>query len=84
VIVCNEDIANKKPDPEGLQFAMRALSANAKECAYIGDAPEDIEMGRRGNVITIGVRSDYPSSSRVLSAKPDIYLESMAELLDHF
>ena len=84
VIVCNEDIANKKPDPEGLQFAMRILSVTANECAYVGDAPEDIEMGRRGNVMTIGVRSDYPSSSRVLSAKPDIYLESMTELLNHF
>lgn len=84
VIVCNEDIANKKPDPEGLQFAMQALDVNSNECAYVGDAPEDIEMGRRGNVITIGVRSDYPSSSRVLSANPDIYLECMTELLDHF
>ena len=84
VIVCNEDIANKKPDPEGLQFAMRILGVSAHECVYVGDAPEDIEMGRRGNVMTIGVRSAYPSSSRVLSAKPDIYLENMTELLNHF
>jgi HAD superfamily hydrolase (TIGR01509 family) len=84
VIVCNEDIVKKKPDPEGLERAMRALSVSPTECAYIGDAPEDIEMGRRGNVVTIGVRSAYPSSSRLLSAKPDIYLERMTELLDHF
>jgi len=84
VIVCNEDIVNKKPDPEGLKRAMRALSASSAECAYVGDAPEDIEMGRRGHVVTIGVRSAYPSSSRLLNAKPDIYLERMTELLDHF
>jgi HAD superfamily hydrolase (TIGR01509 family) len=84
VIVCNEDIVNKKPDPEGLQRAMRALSVTSVECAYVGDAPEDIEMGRRGNVVTIGVRSAYPSSGRLLSSKPDIYLERMTELLDHF
>ena len=84
VIVCNEDIVNKKPDPEGLERAMRALSVSSSECAYVGDAPEDIEMGRRGHVVTIGVRSAYPSSSRVLNAKPDIYLERMTELLDHF
>jgi len=84
VIVCNEDIVNKKPDPEGLERAMRALSVSSAECAYVGDAPEDIEMGRSGNVVTIGVRSAYPSSSRLLSAKPDIYLERMTELLDHF
>lgn len=84
VIICNEDIVNKKPDPEGLQRAMRALSVSSAECAYVGDAPEDIEMGRRGNVVTIGVRSAYPSNTRLLSAKPDIYLERMTELLDHF
>ena len=84
VIVCNEDIVNKKPDPEGLERAMRALSVSSSECAYVGDAPEDIEMGRRGNVVTIGVRSAYPSSSRLVSARPDIYLERMTELLDHF
>ena len=84
VIVCDEDIVNKKPDPEGLERAMRALSVSSAECAYVGDAPEDIEMGRSGNVVTIGVRSAYPSSSRLLSAKPDIYLERMTELLDHF
>lgn len=84
VIVCNEDIVNKKPHPEGLELAMERLNVSAFQCAYVGDAPEDIEMGRSGNVVTIGVRSGYPSSSRVLSAKPDLYLESLFELRDHF
>jgi HAD superfamily hydrolase (TIGR01509 family) len=84
VIICNEDIVNKKPHPEGLELAMREMNVAPSQCAYVGDAPEDIEMGRRGQVMTIGVRSDYPSSARVLSAKPDLYLERLADLLDHF
>jgi HAD superfamily hydrolase (TIGR01549 family) len=84
VIICNEDIVNKKPHPEGLQLAMRGMNVAPPQCAYVGDAPEDIEMGRRGQVMTIGVRSAYPSSARVLSAQPDLYLERLAELLDHF
>ena len=84
VVVCNEDIVNKKPHPEGLERAIRSLDVVPSECAYVGDAPEDIEMGRRADVMTIGVRSAYPSSSRVLSAKPDLYLERLAELVDHF
>ncbi|HET6977455.1 MAG TPA: HAD family hydrolase [Pyrinomonadaceae bacterium] len=83
-IVCNEDIVNKKPDPEGLLLAMRKMNVDPSECAYVGDAPEDIEMGRRGNVMTIGVRSAYPSSARVPSTKPDLYLERIAELTDYF
>lgn len=84
VIVCNEDIVNKKPHPEGLLQAMEKMNVAAPNCAYIGDAPEDIEMGRRGNVMTIGVRSTYPSSSRVPSANPDLYLERLADLTNHF
>jgi pyrophosphatase PpaX len=84
VMICNEDILNKKPHPEGLERAIRTMGVEPSECAYVGDAPEDIEMGRRGNVMTIGVRSAYPSSARVLNAKPDLYLERLKELLDHF
>jgi len=84
VVVCNEDIVNKKPHPEGLERAIRKLKVNSRQCAYVGDAPEDIEMGRRGNVLTIGVRSSYPSSARVVNASPDIYLEQMTQLLEHF
>ena len=84
LMICNEDIVNKKPHPEGLERAIRSMGVEPSECAYVGDAPEDIEMGRRGNVMTIGVRSAYPSSTRVLKAKPDLYLEQLKELLDHF
>ena len=63
---------------------MRGMNVEPSKCAYVGDAPEDIEMGRRGNVLTIGVRSAYPSSARVLAAKPDLYLDRIAELVDHF
>ena len=84
VIICNEDIVNKKPHPEGLVQAMRSMDVDPSQCAYVGDAPEDIEMGRRGKVMTIGVRSAYPSSARLLSAKPDLYLERLPELLNHF
>ena len=84
VIICNEDIVNKKPDPEGLVLAMRGLNVSPSQCAYVGDAPEDIEMGRRGNVKTVGVRSTYPSSARVPAANPDLYLERISELVNHF
>jgi len=82
--ICNEDILNKKPHPEGLEKAIRELNVKTSQCAYVGDAPEDIEMGRRGNVMTVGVRSTYPSSGRLLTATPDLHLERIVELVDHF
>jgi HAD superfamily hydrolase (TIGR01509 family) len=84
VIMCNHDVVEKKPHPEGLLLAMSLMNAAPAQCAYVGDAPEDIEMGRRGKVMTIGVRSAYPSSARVASANPDLYVDRLAELVRHF
>ena len=84
VVICNEHVANKKPHPEGLEMALARLSSRHEESAYVGDAPEDIEMGKRANIMTVGVRSNYPSSARLLSSAPDIYLESIVGLSSHF
>lgn len=84
VMICNEDIVDKKPHPEGLLRAINSMNVDPSHCAYVGDAPEDIEMGRRAKVMTIGVRSAYPSSGRVAAAKPDLYLERLVEMVNHF
>ena len=83
-IVCAEHIANRKPHPEGLEIALRRLDCDRERAAYVGDAPEDIEMGKQAGVLTIGVRSNYPSSARLLDSEPDLYLESISELGDYF
>lgn len=83
-VICNEHIANKKPHPEGLQAAMNRLQTNAAESAYVGDAPEDIEMGKRAGTMTVAVRSAYPCGSKLLAAEPDMFLESVTELTAHF
>ena len=84
VIICHEHVTNKKPDPEGLQTALARLSAGANDAAYVGDTPEDILMGKRARLFTVGVRSEYPSSARLADSAPDIQIESIRDLLNHF
>lgn len=84
VVICNEHMTNKKPHPEGLETALRRLRLTQAEACYVGDSPEDIEMGKRAKVLTVGVRSSYPTSWKLQSAAPDIYLESFADLTSHF
>lgn len=83
-IVCNEQMENKKPHPEGLETAMRSLGCASDATCYVGDSPEDIEMGKRAKVFTVGVRSEYPTSWKLKSHKPDILIESLSELPQHF
>ena len=83
-VICNEQMENKKPHPEGLETAMRSLDCRSDATCYVGDSPEDIQMGKRANLFTVGVRSAYPTSWKLKSHNPDIFIESLAELLDHF
>jgi pyrophosphatase PpaX len=84
IVICNEQMTNKKPHPEGLNKALRSLGCACEHAAYVGDSPEDIEMGRRAAMFTIGLRSDYPTSWKLESQNPDILLNSFDELLEHF
>jgi HAD superfamily hydrolase (TIGR01509 family) len=84
VVVCNEQMTKKKPHPEGLHTAMRSLDCQADCACYVGDSPEDIEMGKSAGVMTIGVRSTYPTSWRVVDAQPDICLDHIAEITQLF
>jgi HAD superfamily hydrolase (TIGR01662 family) len=84
VVLCHEQMENRKPHPEGLETALRLMNRTREESCYIGDAPEDIEMGKRAGLLTVGVRSDYPTNWKLKSAGPDIYVESLSELSEHF
>ena len=84
VVICHEQIRNRKPHPEGIEIALQQLEVAATQTAYVGDSPEDIQMGKSANVTTVGVLSTYPTSWKLQSSEPDIYLESFADLTKHF
>ena len=84
VVICNEHMVNKKPHPEGLKTALAMLNSPNEQSCYVGDSPEDIEMGKRAQLLTVGLCSSYPTSWRLRDADPDIYLESFSELTTHF
>ena len=84
VVICSEHIENKKPHPEGLEKAMSLIASSRETCCYIGDAPEDVQMGRNARVFTVGVRSSYPTSKHLVSERPNILLESIGDLLIQF
>lgn len=84
VVICHEQIRNRKPHPEGIEIALQQLRVAATQTAYVGDSPEDIQMGKSANVTTVGVLSAYPTSWKLQTSEPDIYLESFADLTKHF
>jgi HAD superfamily hydrolase (TIGR01509 family) len=83
-VVTGDDVQNRKPHPEGLESAMKQIRRDPQVCCYVGDSPDDIEMGRRAGVLTIGISSRYPGSCNIQSAKPDFFIHSLDQLLSLF
>src|SRR5207249_8229826 len=52
VRIAADDVQKSKPDPEGINLALRRIEADAKESMYVGDSPADIVAGRRAGVLT--------------------------------
>jgi HAD superfamily hydrolase (TIGR01509 family) len=79
-IICHEDVVHRKPHPEGIERALALLHAGTEGCCFVGDAPEDVEMGKSAGVFTIGVVSEYVTRGRMEAAAPDLLLETIEEL----
>jgi pyrophosphatase PpaX len=84
VVICNEDVKARKPDPEGLFRAVEQLACPTSNCSYVGDVPEDIQAGKRAQMHTVGVKSAFPTSRKLAESAPDLNLGSIPELLEHF
>jgi phosphoglycolate phosphatase len=80
--VCSGDTLRKKPHPEPLRLAMQQMELEPACCAYIGDAPQDVEMARRAGVLAIGVLGPFPTEKRLRAARPEFLIGSLEELPD--
>jgi HAD superfamily hydrolase (TIGR01509 family) len=80
--VCSGDTPRKKPHPEPLRLAMQQMELEPACCAYIGDAPQDVEMARRAGVLAIGVLGPFPAEKRLRAARPEFLIGSLEELPD--
>jgi HAD superfamily hydrolase (TIGR01509 family) len=79
--VCAGDTRLRKPHPAPLRLALRHMKLRPSETVYVGDSPEDLEMARAAGVrAAIGVLGPFPTEKRLRAAKPDVLLESIAEL----
>ena len=79
--VCSGDTRLRKPHPAPLQLALRHMKLRPAETVFVGDSPEDLEMARRAGVrAAIAVLGPFPTEKRLRAVKPDLLLDSIAEL----
>ena len=78
--VLGGDTVEKKPHPAPLLKALKEMKAEAMNCVYVGDTPEDVEMARAAGVLAIAVLGPFSAEKRLQAAKPEILLQGLQEL----
>ncbi|MBK6519264.1 MAG: HAD hydrolase-like protein [Polyangiaceae bacterium] len=74
------DGPEKKPAPGPLIALAKRLGLELGALVMVGDGPQDVECARRAGCRVVGVVSTYSARDRVVSAQPDVVIESLSEL----
>lgn len=83
VMFGESELIPRKPDPKGIQVAMKFLKTAPADTIYVGDSPGDIKAGRNAGTATAVAlwgyhdREDFPNAG----AEPDLYVEEPLQLL---
>jgi len=79
-VVLGQDVAQRKPHPEGLLKCLRQLGVEASDAVYVGDTPVDIQASRAAGARAIGVLSGAGDSALLSAHGPDRLACSHARL----
>jgi len=70
-----------KPEPHVLLKSLEVLGVEAKDCLLIGDAPSDMEAGRRAGVRICAVTWGYGDPAELAKWEPDYWARAPYDLL---
>ena len=79
-VVLGEDVARRKPDPEGLLKCLAKLHIDAGQAAYVGDTQVDIQASRSAGMHAVAVLSGAADSAQLSLCEPDRLIWSHASL----
>ena len=83
VQVYSDETGRRKPDPEMIRLAARALSVDPADCWYVGDNHDrDVVCGKRAGVGTTILMRPVGRRDPRAHPRPDIELADGTELLD--
>ena len=84
VVVTGLDVAQRKPDPEGLLKCIDQLGLDPVETAYIGDSPLDVRASLAAGAMSVGVLTGAGDSASLSAAGAHRVLTDIAGLPDLF
>jgi phosphoglycolate phosphatase len=82
VIICPEDVKNKKPNPEPLIMACQRMNIDIDSVIYVGDSDLDIKAANSCNMASILALYGYlPKETDYLLLKPTYTIKDPLEMI---
>ncbi|MGH9558221.1 MAG: HAD family hydrolase [Bryobacteraceae bacterium] len=69
-----------KPEPDVLMRSLEVFDVRPEDCLLIGDAPSDMEAGRRAGMRVCAVRYGYGDPRDLAKWNPDFWIDDPREL----
>lgn len=89
VVITDNDVIKPKPDPEGIQKALKMMKMDVHEVMYVGDSLVDYQAAKAANVLfssAMWAKNDHEANRLKNKIEPDgstLFLNAPAELLEH-
>lgn len=78
----NRNVVNHpKPNPEGINSALKTLGIRKEESVFVGDSLDDVNAARNAGLRVIIIAEGENLKDEILAAKPERIIQGYAELL---
>ena len=82
VVIGSSDVKETKPNPEGIDLALKLLGADRGGVVYIGDTVIDVMSGKNAGSFTIACLFDTMREQEIKNATPNRVVGDLAQILD--
>jgi len=79
-IISADDVANPKPDPEGILLALQKLDSGPGDALFIGDTVHDMRAGKAAGVRCCAVAWGAGPFELLIAESPEFFCENPADL----
>ncbi len=81
ILISGDTLAEKKPDPAQLHYALEQLNVSAEQCVMIGDSKNDILAAKAANISSIGFTYGYNYGEDIRKYQPHWCFDTFADFL---
>jgi phosphoglycolate phosphatase-like HAD superfamily hydrolase len=81
-MVCGDDVAAPKPDPQGLQALVERSGVPAGLTCLVGDSAVDVETARAAGIASCAVTWGLRHAGELRASRPDHLVDDAARIAD--